>query len=150
MHEKEIMGCQFQIRSLMDGDSTAKDRTDHLEETTEDLKAVVCSLSQALAKLKETHEKDLEEARSKVTQLNKELKNVKSELLQKAEFDLSSTSMHSVIRLNDLSFDRFDSKAMVGTFTATTDALRQAPIEVEAIIKYGRTKVWIHAAINLG
>ena len=149
MHNNEIMGCQSQIRSLMNDDSTAEDRRDDLEETTEDLKAVVCSLSQALAKLRETYEKDLEEARSKVTQLNKELKNVKSELLQKAESNLSSTSTHAVIRLRNLSFDRFDSKAMVGTFTATTDSLVQAPIEVEAIIKYGTTKVWIHD-VNLG
>ncbi|EDR09680.1 uncharacterized protein LACBIDRAFT_319013 [Laccaria bicolor S238N-H82] len=61
MHEKELMECQFQIRSLMDGDSTAEYRRDHLEKTTEDLKAVVCSLSVALEKLKETHEKEVME-----------------------------------------------------------------------------------------
>ena len=61
MHEKEIMECRFQIRSLMDGDSTAEYRRDHLEKTTEDLKAVVCNLSLALEKLKETHEKEVME-----------------------------------------------------------------------------------------
>ena len=49
-----------------------------------------------------------------------------------------------VVRLHDLSFDRFGPKAMIGTFTATTDSLFKAPIQVEAIIKYGRTKVCIH------
>lgn len=61
MHEKEIMECRFQIRSLMDGDSTADYRRDHLEKTTEDLKAVVCSLSLALEKSRETHEKEVVE-----------------------------------------------------------------------------------------
>ena len=61
MHEKEIMECRFQIRSLMDGDSIAEYRRDHLEKTTEDLKAVVCSLSLALEKLRETHEKEVME-----------------------------------------------------------------------------------------
>ena len=163
MHEKEIMECRFQIKSLMDGDSIAEYRRDHLEKTTEDLKAVVCSLSQALEKLRETHEKDLEEARSKVTQLNKELRNVKSELAScrweniqmgsqlkpKPLPDPWIVSSITVVKLNDLSFDHFDSKAMIGTFTVTTDSVVQVPIEVAAIIKYGRTKVWIHD-VNLG
>ena len=59
MHEKEIIDCRFQIRSLMGGDSTAEYRRDHLEKTTEDLKAVVCNLSLALEKSKETHEKEV-------------------------------------------------------------------------------------------
>lgn len=61
MHEKELVECRFQIRSLMDGDSLAEYRRDHLEKTTEDLKGVVCSLSLALEKLKETHEKEVME-----------------------------------------------------------------------------------------
>jgi chromosome segregation ATPase len=60
-HEKELMECRFQIRSLMDGNSTAEYRRDHLEKTTEDLKAVVCSLSLALEKLRETHENEVVE-----------------------------------------------------------------------------------------
>ena len=163
MHEKEIMECRFQIKSLMDGDSIAEYRRDYLEKTTEDLKAVVCSQSLALEKLRETHEKDLEEARSKVTQLNKELKNVKSELASCKWENIQMGSQFkpkplpgpwivssiAVVKLNDLSFDHFDSEAMIGTFTATTDSVVQAPIEVEAIIKYGRTKVRIHD-VNLG
>ncbi|KIJ89439.1 hypothetical protein K443DRAFT_16123 [Laccaria amethystina LaAM-08-1] len=46
-----------------------------------------------------------------------------------------------VVTLDDLSFDRCGPKAMIGTFTATTDSFFKAPIEVEAIIKYGRTKI---------
>lgn len=61
MHEKELMECRFQIKSLIDGDSTAEYRRDHLEKTTEDLKAVVFSLSLALEKLRETHEKEVME-----------------------------------------------------------------------------------------
>ena len=59
MHEMEIRECRVQIRSLMDHDSAVEYRRDHLEKTTEDLKAVVCSLSLALEQSRETHKKEV-------------------------------------------------------------------------------------------
>ncbi|EDR13895.1 uncharacterized protein LACBIDRAFT_291971 [Laccaria bicolor S238N-H82] len=45
-----------------------------------------------------------------------------------------------VVELNDLTFDRVESRAMIGIFTATTDSVIPVPIEVEATIKYGTAK----------
>ncbi|EDR13901.1 uncharacterized protein LACBIDRAFT_305087 [Laccaria bicolor S238N-H82] len=46
-----------------------------------------------------------------------------------------------VVELNDLTFDRVESRAMIGIFTATTDSVIPVPIEVEATIKYGTAKI---------
>ena len=59
MHEMEIRECRVQIKSLMDHDSAVEYRRVHLEKSTEDLKADVCSLSLALEQSRETHKKEI-------------------------------------------------------------------------------------------
>ena len=57
LHAKEILECQFQIRSLLDGSSHDAYQRSQLEKTCEDLRATVSDLSQSLNKLRETKEK---------------------------------------------------------------------------------------------
>ena len=58
LHAKEILECQFQIRSLLDGSSHDAYQRSQLEKTCEDLRATMSDLSQSLNKLRETNEKD--------------------------------------------------------------------------------------------
>ena len=58
LHAKEILECQFQIRSLLDGSSHDAYQRSQLEKACEDLRATVSDLSQSLNKLRETNEKD--------------------------------------------------------------------------------------------
>ena len=100
LHAKEILECQFQIRSLLDGNSIDAFRKTQLEKTCEDLKATVSDLSLSLTRLRDTNEReaveridvmrqcnqlranaathgktldDLAEARSNITQLKSQL-----------------------------------------------------------------------------
>ena len=58
LHAKEILQCQLQIRSLLDGDSHEAYQRSQLEKTFEDLTATVSDLAQSLSKLQETNEED--------------------------------------------------------------------------------------------
>ena len=100
VHAKEILECQFQIRSFHDGNSIDTFRKTQLEKTCEDLKATVSDLSLSLTRLRDTNEReavehievmqqcnqlranaathqktldDLAEARSNITQLKSQL-----------------------------------------------------------------------------
>ena len=53
LHAKEMLECQFQIRSLLDGNSIDAFRKTQLEKTCEDLKATVSDLSLSLTRLHE-------------------------------------------------------------------------------------------------
>ena len=74
-----MLECQFQIRSLLDGNSIDAFRKTQLEKTCQDLQATVSDLSLSLTRLRDmkaTHEKtldDLAEARSNITQLKSQL-----------------------------------------------------------------------------
>ena len=79
LHAKEILECQFQIRSLLDDNSHNAYQRSQLEKTCKDLTATVSDLSQPLSKLREVNEKDalartellsdLTEAKSKIAHL---------------------------------------------------------------------------------
>lgn len=58
LHAKEVLECQFQIRSLIDGSSHDAYQRSQLEKTCENLRATVSDLSQSLNKLRDTSEKD--------------------------------------------------------------------------------------------
>jgi hypothetical protein len=58
LHAKEILECQFQVRSLLDDSSHDAYQRSQLEKTCEDLRATVSDLSQSLNKLWETNEQD--------------------------------------------------------------------------------------------
>jgi predicted RNase H-like nuclease (RuvC/YqgF family) len=115
LHAKEILEFQFQIRSILDGSSHDAYQRSQLEKTCEDLRGTVSDLSQSLNKLRQTNEKDvlartelaqecaqlrakvtthdktlsdLSEAKSKITQLESQLR-ISQEAQEKMASELS-------------------------------------------------------------
>jgi len=70
LHAKEILECQFQIRSLLDGNSIDAFRKTQLEKTCEDLKATVSDLSLSLTRLRDTNEREAVERIGVMRQCN--------------------------------------------------------------------------------
>jgi hypothetical protein len=70
LHAKEILECQFQIRSLLDGNSIDAFRKTQLEKTCEDLKATVSDLSLSLTRLRDTNEREAVERIGLMRQCN--------------------------------------------------------------------------------
>ena len=58
LHAKEILECQFQIRSLLDANSIDAFRKTQLEKTGEGLKSAVSDLSLSLTRLRDTNERE--------------------------------------------------------------------------------------------
>jgi hypothetical protein len=70
LHAKEILECQFQIRSLLDGNSIDAFRKTQLEKTCEDFKATVSDLSLSLTRLRDTNEREAVERIDVMRQCN--------------------------------------------------------------------------------
>ena len=70
LHAKEILECQVQIRSLLDGNSIDASRKTQLENTCEDLKATVSDLSLSPTMLRDTNEREAVECINVMRQCN--------------------------------------------------------------------------------
>ncbi|EDR09683.1 uncharacterized protein LACBIDRAFT_326214 [Laccaria bicolor S238N-H82] len=70
LHAKELLECQFQIRSLLDGNSVDAYRKTQLEKTCDDLKATVSDLSLSLTRLRDTNEREAVERIDVMRQCN--------------------------------------------------------------------------------
>ena len=72
LHAKEILECQFHIRSLFDGNSMDAYRKTQLEMACEDLKATVSDLSLSLTRLQDTNEREAVERIDVMRQRNRD------------------------------------------------------------------------------